>query len=127
MDRKEAEKLCDTFERRAPGRRLRCKLEGDRMVLYGGAYGPHSIDIRTSDAKRAEAHWRGYAEASDLLAPKIGELVQFPSGSSRTGTRYGRVLKVGPKRALVEYRYKHGGKAAPKWVPFQDLVFAPRR
>jgi hypothetical protein len=35
-------------------------------------------------------------------------------------------VKVGPKRATITYRFKHGGQAAPKSVPLQDLVFVKR-
>lgn len=127
MDHKQAEKLCRTFRRRAPGRELRCKLDKDRMVFEGGKWGAHSLRVSVTTPKRAEIHWQGYAENNGLLAPKIGEVVSFPSPSAPGGRRRGKVVKVGPKRATVTYRFKHGGEAAPKSVPLQDIVFVQRR
>ena len=96
------------------------------MVFEGGKWGPHSLALSATSPKRAEIHWRGYAEANGLFAPEVGETVIFPSPSAPSGRRRGKVVKVGPKRATVIYRFKHGGKAAPKAVPFQDLVFTRR-
>ncbi len=133
MNYDQAEKLCQTFRRRAPGRELRCRIKkttlpsGSRMIFEGGKWGPHSIGIEISSRKRAEEHWRGYALANELLAPRIGEIVSFPSPSARSGRRRGKVVKVGPKRVTVTYRFKHGGEAAPKSVPLQDIVFVQRR
>ncbi len=98
---------------------------GDRIHFTGGSQGEHSLAIDVSSAERIQAHWEGYCE-NNTQVPVVGQVVSFPSGSSPTGSRRGRVTKVGPKRATVEYSYKHGGKAAPKSVPIVDLRFDPK-
>lgn len=95
---------------------------GGRVVFKGGKSGEHSIDISVSSPERVLAHWEGYCEANGMLKPEVGQLVSFPSGSARAGIRFGRVIKVGTKRALVAFTYKHGGKST-KSVSFNDLGF----
>lgn len=77
-----------------------------RVVFEGGAKGPHSLDVGVSSPERVLAHWSGYCEANGLEKPMVGERVRFPSGSSPTGMRTGKVASVGPKRAVVEFYYK---------------------
>lgn len=47
--------------------RLLARLEGDRIVFTGGAFGDHSIaaEASISSAERVEAHWRGYVQATE--------------------------------------------------------------
>jgi hypothetical protein len=93
---------------------------GGRIVFKGGAKGEHSLDLLASSPERILAHWEGYCEANGMLKPVVGQVVSFPSGSHPSGVRMGRVLKVGSKRALVAFTYKHGGKGT-KSVPFNEL------
>lgn len=102
------------------GRYLKATIEGDRVVFTGGRSGGHSLWLDASSAERVQAHWEGYVEANTDV-PRVGDLVRFPSASAPGGMRKGRVVKVGPKRAVVAYRFKHGGQAAPRAVPFADL------
>jgi hypothetical protein len=77
-----------------------------RVVFEGGKNGPHSVDVGVSSEERVLAHWAGYCAANGLEKPMVGERVRFPSGSSSTGMRTGKVASVGPKRAVVEFYYK---------------------
>ena len=106
----------------ADGRARWAFVPGGRVVFSGGLKGDHSIDLLASSPERVLAHWEGYCEANGLLKPKVGQRVEFPSGSSRSGYRFGRVLKVGSKRAVVSFTYKHGGEST-KSVAFEDLRF----
>jgi hypothetical protein len=95
-----------------------------RLVFTGAASGEHSIDMEVSDLARARGHWDGYLQANQIRsAPAVGELVDFPSSSSRSGWRTGRVLKVGPRRAVIEFRYKYG-RVSTKTVPHHLCRFA---
>lgn len=100
-----------------------------RVVFSGGLTGDHSIWLSVSSQERILAHFEGYCEANGMDAPKVGQLVRFPSPSNwqAGGTRLGRVVKVGPKRAVVAYKFKHGGQGAPRAIPIADLVFEPAR
>jgi hypothetical protein len=95
---------------------------GGRIVFKGGKNGEHSLDVLASTPERILAHWLGYCENNGLLKPVVGQLVSFPSGSSPSGYRYGKVLKVGSKRAVIAFTYKHGGKST-KTVPFNEIKF----
>jgi len=105
---------------------IRTTVADGRVVFSGGAKGEHGLWLDVSSAERVVAHFEGYCEANGLLAPRVGQRVTFPSASAWQvgGRRRGVVVSVGPKRALVAFTYKHGGKAT-KHVPIADLVFAP--
>lgn len=118
-----ARELALTLRLYAQGRCLRADIEGDRIVFTGGRDGAHSLAISVSSAERVQAHWAGYCE-NNTLRPVVGEYVVFPSGSSPTGKRRGKVVKVGPKRVTIEYRYKHGGQAKPWYGPITELTMA---
>lgn len=144
MTRDEAVKLCATLVRRNRQGRvvLRAQVElhplyqeryatadaswacrpKARVVFSGGRYGEHAIDLYASDAARVLAHWAGYCQASGMLCPAVGATVGFSSGSSPDGRRFGRVVRTGPKRALVAFKYKHGG-ASERWVSFDKVYF----
>jgi len=98
-----------------------------RIVFSGGKTGEHSLDAWTSDAARVLAHWSGYVEANHWDRPAVGALVRFSSANARAagGMRAGRVTKVGPKRAVVAFTYKHGGKSTVT-LPFSALRFDPK-
>lgn len=93
-----------------------------RVVFSGGRYGEHAIDLYASDAARVLAHWAGYCQASGMLKPSAGDTVGFSSGSSPDGRRFGRVVRTGPKRALVAFKYK-SGRASERWVSFDKMLF----
>ena len=109
------------------GKATRGYRSSARIVFSGAATGSHSVDVYASDPERVLAHWSGYIEASRMAAPAVGQLVEFPSASAwrAGGFRYGRVVKVGTKRAIVSYKFKHGGEATAS-VPFSALRFDPR-
>ena len=109
------------------------EVVGARIRFVSPLTGTHSLNIYVSSEVRVRAHWLGFvAEQSDrrLTAPKVnvrpalvlsvGCLVFFPSGSARSGQREGVVTRIGPKRAVVAYTFKHGGKST-KAVPIGDL------
>lgn len=105
-------------------------MKNAKVVFSGGVHGEHEIWLSVSSAERIIAHFEGYCEASGMLAPEVGQKVDFPSASawSRGGYRSARVISIGPKRALVGgYKYGYGGEGAPRHVPISDLKFAPRR
>ena len=82
------------------------------VVFKGGLYGEAQIWLSVSSEERIRAHFEGYCQANGLrLVPEVGSQVVFPSGSSPTGFRLGRVLSVGPKRAVVSYKFKNGREA----------------
>lgn len=120
MNREEAIALAKTLHHRIQSKTLTASVVGDRIYFEGGRQGGHSLAYDVSTAERVQAHWAGYCE-NNRKVPVVGDIVTFPSGSSRTGLRRGRVTKVGPKRVTVVFRYKHGGMAAPKSVPIDDL------
>jgi hypothetical protein len=125
----EAHKLIRTMVRRDLNRTmfvfadLLNSPDGDvRVVFRGGAHGSHTLFLSVSSNERIEAHWNGYLPER-LKAPKVCQQVKFPSGSDPAGWRYGKVLSVGPRRAIVEYSFKHGGRAQ-KTVPFHELFWS---
>ncbi len=95
-----------------------------RIVFRGGKNGDHSIDVSVSDVERVLAHWDGYCEANGLAKPRVGQVVKFFSGSASKlgGYRTGRVVKVGPKRAVIAFKFKHGGESTVT-LPFHEIVF----
>lgn len=99
-------------------------VTGGRIVFKGGKDGEHSLDILASSPERILAHWEGYCEANGLLKPTVGQSVRFPSASASSmgGWRTGKVVKVGSKRAYIEFTYKHGG-AGKAIVSFNELRF----
>lgn len=94
------------------------------IVFTGGRFGEASLDLYATSLERLAAHWAGYCSANDWLAPAVGDLVVFPSASSPTGTRVGRVAKVGPRRAVIAYTFKHGG-ATTTTLGFDRLAWNP--
>lgn len=100
-------------------------VETGRIVFSGGSRGEHSLELSVSDEARVLAHWNGYCEASGLLKPTVGQRVKFASASASPkmgGVRYGKVVKVGSKRAVIEFTYKHGGHGTAT-VPFNEMWF----
>jgi hypothetical protein len=108
-----------------PDGRPSWKMERDARIVFRGGAGEHSLDVFVSSSERILAHWEGYCEANGLLRPNVGERVMFPSGSSPDGLRYGQVVKVGTKRAVVTFKYKHGGTST-KAVPFNEIRYHGR-
>lgn len=94
-----------------------------QIVFTGGSQGEHSIDLYASDEARIQAHFEGYCQNNGVFAPRQGQRIAFPSGSAACLYRVGRVERVGAKRALVAYTFNSGRKAAPKWVPFSDILW----
>lgn len=92
-------------------RQLFAHVVGDRMVFSGGKQGEHSIALDVSSRDRIKAHWAGYCENNGHRYATEGQSVEFPSASSKTGMRFGRVIKVGPDRITVAYRYNYGADA----------------
>lgn len=95
-----------------------------RIVFSGAKSGEHSLDVYASDEARVLAHWAGYCENNGLHKPQVGQIVAFPSGSAHHwgGFRQGRVIKLGPKRAVIAYRFKNGHKTTIT-LPFSELRF----
>lgn len=102
-------------------------VKSAKIVFSGGAKGGHEIWLSVSSLERIVAHFEGYCEANGMLTPEVGQIVAFPSASNwrSGGYRTGKVLSVGPKRAVVAYKFKHGGETT-KTVPIADLKFSPR-
>lgn len=103
-------------------------VETGRIVFSGGKFGPHSIELSCSDEARVMSHWEGYIASSGMLKPEAGQAVMFESASASRkmgGLRYGRVLKVGTKRAVVEFTYKHGGRGTAT-VRFESMRWMPK-
>jgi len=97
----------------------------DRLVFAGAETGEYSLDLSVSSEERCKAHWEGYLETNGIrCAPAVGEWIIFPSGSDPTGYRHGRVLKVGPRRVTVEYKFKNG-IVTTKSVPRHLCRFKP--
>jgi hypothetical protein len=97
----------------------------ERLVYTGCPSGEHSIDLGVSSEARAQAHWEGYLEANKIrTAPAVGERINFPSGSATGGIRSGRVVKVGPKRVTVKYRFENG-RVTTKSIPLHLCRFHP--
>lgn len=119
-----------TLERRGRGVHLRAELRRDvwafdnadvELVFTGGKTGEHSIWLSVSPPDRIMFHWNGYV-ANNGLTIEVGQRVKFPSRSSPSLDRIGRVAAVTPTRALIEYKFKDGRDAAPKWVHLHHLT-----
>lgn len=128
-----AKALVATLTRQAFGGTIQAKVEqkwstdDPAVVFTGGKHGEAQIWLSVSDEARIRAHFAGYCAANGLsLAPHVGQHVVFPSASSPSGSRYGRVAKVGPKRAVIEFKY-NSGKPGTKIVPFAELRFGEIR
>lgn len=149
MDIATARKLCHSLVRRSlyggiklvanvveTGTELVAVMENDkfawkyqpkaRIVFSGAKSGEHSIDVYASDEARILAHWIGYCQNNGMHKPQVGQTVEFLSASNwQSGCiRRGRVLKLGPKRAVIAYTFKHGGKATIT-LPFSQVRFDP--
>jgi len=151
MTTAEADNLIETLPK--PGG-LQLFREGDRIVMAGGKWGSHTLSVSASSAERLLVLWKGYVEnnghslgvgyttaqlplsASRERVPVIGQWVQFPSKSAKSGWRRGQVVKVTPKRALIAYRFnyereydqKHGMQFDPKtartaWRKLTEIKF----
>ncbi len=113
-------------EAQALAHRLRCEIstgellfatiQGDRIAFVGGRHGQHSLAFEVSTAVRVKAHWAGYCENNGYVRPKIGQTVLFPSSSSPSGRRFGRVISAGPDNLRIQFRYYNGGVSV-KTVP----------
>ena len=112
---------------------LRLHREGDEIIMDGGKFGGHSIRASVSSGERLLVHWKGYVENQGLSlgpdygrteaprsAPQMGaalaelqpgEKIAFSSpsysGKNAHGYRPGVVVRVTPKRVLVEYSFKY--------------------
>lgn len=126
MTSAEADALIESLPK--PGG-LRLFREGDQIVMDGGTWGSHSISAKISSGARLLTHWKGYVENQGLtlgpgyaptrpsaLAPDyaVGEKVMFQSASAPKGWRSGTVVRVTPKRVLVEYSFKYDLERAKK-------------
>ncbi len=138
MTHTEADNLIATLPK--PGS-LRLYREGDQIIMEGGKTGSHSITAKVSSAERLLAHWKGYVENQGLsLGPgytpgrpspeliphlkssdrdyqpgdKIGFSSPSYSGKGAHGYRPGVVVRVTPKRVLVEYSFKYDLERAQK-------------
>lgn len=151
MTTSEADNLIATLPK--PGG-LQLFREDDQIVMTGGKFGSHSISTKASSAERLLVHWKGYVEnngyslgpgytvatlpppATRERVPAVGQWVEFPSKSARSGWRRGQVVRVTPKRALIAYRFnyereydrKHGIKFDPKdartaWRKLTEIKF----
>lgn len=88
----------------------------------------HSIDVFTSSPARVLAHFEGFCrtvKTGDCFRANVGDRVEIPHGSSRSGYRTGSVVKVGPKRATVRFVYRHGGVGQVS-VGHEDVVILLR-
>lgn len=103
----------------AEGRCRRAYVPTGKVVFQGGLFGEHSIELFASDEARILAHWEGYCEASGMLRPAVGQTASFPCGSASSmgGWRTGRVIKVGPRRVQILFRYKISRREAIRTVP----------
>lgn len=100
-------------------------VSDERITFTGGKHGPHSIWASVSTAARMEAHFAGYVEANGLKLHEyaVNNRVVFPSSSSSSGTRVGRIVKVTETRVQVEFRYKNNPKRPVQtWVRKADVV-----
>lgn len=52
----------------------------------------------------------------------VGQRIMFKSGSAPGGWRHGTILKLGPKRALVRFRWITSRVEDTKSVPFTDIM-----
>lgn len=98
-----------------------------RIVFSGGQKGEHSLDVGVSSRERIIAHWLGYIESNGFVVPEIGDRVIFPAASAPGGERLGKVIGITGSRALMTYRFKHGGEGAPRWVSLWELRVHMRR
>ena len=100
---------------------LRADVKDGRIVFSGGTQGEHSIAVDVSSKERILAHWEGYCENNQLPLPEVGEKVEFLGA---TGVYYKGVVKaIGPKRAKIEFRFRHGGLSTAN-VRHEDLRLA---
>ena len=133
MKLEDAEKLANTLRVTVQGRTIWRSyidlrdMRSPRIVFTGGRKGEHSLDVGVSSRERIIAHFLGYIESNGFVTPQAGDGVLFPSASMRGGMRNGKVERVTSTRALVTYRYGHGGRGAPKWVPLWELRVASSR
>jgi len=122
---KAAEKLAKRLYRdNGQGLVLRAKVDDDHFVfIHNGVY-QHSLALSTSTEQRILAHWDGFCELRGVKPnPAIGSTVSFPSGSSPSGRRTGKVVGAGPKRVKISYKFINGRPAADISVPIEKLVF----
>jgi len=86
------------------------------MVFKGGKTGEHHIAISTSTPERAWAHWRGYAENSNLLFPTVHEMVQIDEV-------LGFVTAVDEKRDMVHVSSADSNDDDLGWHQISDIKF----
>jgi hypothetical protein len=102
---------------------LRSEVDGEWISLIGGRQGPHAVAIGVSSRARVLAHWRGYCENNGLGAvPAPDDTVRFPSRSSGSGSRVGKVLRVTPTRCLIGYRFDYQRGEGPLREAWRPLV-----
>ena len=130
MTNAEADNLIATLPK--PGG-LQIYREDDRIVMDGGKYGAHAISTGASSGERLLAHWRGYVETNGYsLGPgyttahpgvvtrerdyQPGDRIEFTDAgyTAAGGWRPGTVVRVTPKRVLVDFVYKYEREAAKK-------------
>lgn len=51
---------------------------------------------------------------------EVGDLVMFPSSSSPSGYRWGKIVACGPKRAKVSFKF-YNGRQSQRSVPYEKL------
>lgn len=102
---------------------LQLHRKGDEIVMDGGTHGGHSIRASVSSGERLLVHWKGYVEnnghtlgaaytptpraKSRDRVPAVGQIVQFPSKSAKSGWRSGQVVQVTGTRALIAFRFNY--------------------
>lgn len=97
-------------------------IEDAEVVFQGGLWGEHSIHLSVSSPERILGHFEGYAAKNGVLSPKVGDLVAFFGAAGRL-PRTAKVLKATRRRVQIEWRYRHGGMSAPRWVPISEVIF----
>jgi hypothetical protein len=117
------EEVAAVFEN---GRYVQRRVESGRIIFEGGLTGSHALELSVSSEARVRTHFEGYCENNGCFKPSVGQKVDFPSGSARSGWRTGRVVKVGTKRAVVAFTYKHGGESTAT-VSFDKLRMYVRK
>lgn len=97
-------------------------IENARVVFDGGLWGPHAIALFASSPDRIRGHFEGYANVNQVLAPMVGETVDF-SGAAGGLLRWANVLKATRQRVQIQWKYRHGGMSAPRWVQIKEICF----
>jgi len=134
VDNREAAQLVTELNATAAGA-IRAQLDGAHISFVGGSHGAHSLSITASSRERVMIHWAGYLENNGLRAPwpslggkvperplQAGDRVLFPSASSSSGYRVGRIERVTRTRVLIAYRFKYQHGQGPESTTWQKIA-----